>query len=173
MFDGLWIPPLNAAQIKDAVQFGHDHYGTTDEMNTPSGDPYDVWVPGFKILVSIATAYNRIAAYVGQADRVGMPLDAATIEAINLEAMFKEHFAVRMISHYKRLSIMATNLDDGIPQGMIQAVVVPGERGQYNQTCWFLYPPQNMCCKGFEIGAPGWFGSFKTERFTFDFSDVH
>jgi len=168
---GLWLPPLSAEQIQVALKFGENNYGTVEQISRPGFDIYDVFVKDVQVLVSIGTAFNRIAAYAGQAKRTGSTIDPTVIESINFTPLFKTHFMVRLISNHKRLSIMATDVSDGRPQNMEQPTVERFGPGEYKQMCFSPNPTTLAGQKGFEIRVPQFLGKFRTAQFVFDFRE--
>jgi hypothetical protein len=172
---GLFIPPLSADRIQAALEFGRLQYSSLAQAES---DPYDVFVPEVSVLVSIGTAFGRIAAYAGQVARTGAQIDLSVVESINFMPHFKSHFNVRLISKHKRLSIMATDIGNGMPQQMEQATVEKNGNGTYSQTCLFPNPATAKGEKGFEIGVPHFVPlkfktEFKTAQFVFNFAQVH
>lgn len=60
---GLWTAPFSSKQIEAAIAFGVQHYPDAASLEN---DPYDIWVPHVNALLSIGTAFGRIAAYIGR-----------------------------------------------------------------------------------------------------------
>lgn len=167
---GLWAAPLNAEQIQHAIRFGISRYGTAEKMKEQ--DAYDVYIPDAKTLATIATVYGRIAAYAGQASRLGEDRDPAIIEQLNFNPTLREHFGVRLISSNRKLVINALDAN-GSPSVQVGYNTEAGAQGQYNTSCYFRNPNDPTMKQQFEISIPQLFGRPKTFGFIFDFSLVH
>jgi hypothetical protein len=167
---GIWLPPLSASQIQEAIAFGVEQYGTAAQMQSASSIAfYDLRLDEPGVLITIRTTFGRIAAYAGQVARTGMEISPTTIEEINTNASLRRCFSVRLISKHKKLSLLTRT---GSKLGEMLEATVTQENGYYIQSCWFPYPQSLSGVQDFELGIPRFLG-FKNYRFSFDFSGVH
>ena len=149
---GIWLPPISAKQIGSALAFGRRTYGTIDSPLLEN-DPYDRFLDNLGVLVSIGTVFNRLAAYAGQCSRTVQQVDPAMIETVNLMTPFDTHFAVRMMSKFKVVSIVLQG-PDGEQQPLEDVTREQGDGGTFKIMGWFRCPEQLKSTLSFEVGVP-------------------
>jgi len=102
--EGLWRTPLSASQIEAAIGFGRG-YGAQGEaaIQDAFALPYN---DTLKAMISISTAFERIAVYAAQQTARNETIDAAFIDTICQNPIFTTHYTLDFISPHKLLSVM-------------------------------------------------------------------
>jgi hypothetical protein len=157
---GLWRTPLSTSQIEAAIGFGRSH-GADGEAAIQEAFvlPFN---DTLKAMISISTAFERIAVYAAQQTARNETIDPAFIDTICQNPIFATHYALDFISPHKLLSIMryiASVREDGNiqPTDYEKMTVVyrnPIDTKSYRQVVALPYPRFMDGVDFFEVVVP-------------------
>jgi hypothetical protein len=143
---GILRPPLSAEQIQAALLFGSTFYSKSKDFDN---DPYTQWLPNTGLLITLGTAFGRIAAYGGVCARTGERPDPSIVEQINLHPLLGTHYQMQSMSKHRLVSCIVI----GGPSHMEYM-----ERGRYDKNyteSWaFPYPPNLGDLMSYELFIP-------------------
>jgi hypothetical protein len=176
---GLWRTPLAARQIDTAIDFGRA-YGAQGELAIQ-----DVFLLQYnetlKAMISISTAFERIAVYSAVQTARNEQIDSAFIETICQNPTFETHYTLDFVSPHKLLSVMRFTADDdengNIKSAYEKMTVVYRnsiDKKSHRQVVAFPYPQYVAGTDLFEVVVPK-FVVFATAmvRFAVDLSLYH
>lgn len=158
---GILKPPLTAEQIQAALLFGSAFYKAPESFEN---DPYTQWLPKARLLLTLGTAFGRIAAYGGACARTGEKTDPSIIEQINFHPMFETHYWMQAMSKHKFVSCIVVG-------GTSQMENLERERHdrRYTETWSFPYPENPWDLVAYEVFIPRFLFLGRKEQCVFDF----
>lgn len=143
---GILRPPLTAEQIQGALTFGATFYKSLDELES---DPYTQWLPNARTLITLGTAFGRIAAYGGSCARTGEKPDPSVIEQINFHTLIRTHYQMQSMSKHRLVSCIVV----GGPTRMEN--MEHGRQDRNHTESWtFPYPVNLAQLTTFEVFIP-------------------
>ena len=106
---GLWRTPLTVRRIDAAIDFGRT-YGAQGEDAIQEAFLLQ-YNETLKAMISISTAFERIAVYSAQQTARNEQIDSAFVETICQNPIFQTHYTLDFVSPHKLLSVMRFTAD--------------------------------------------------------------
>lgn len=153
--------PLSPVQVQQALKFAEETLGKED--------PYNLMLPKSRVILTVGTAFGRIAAYARLQYEQNLIPDAAFVQELNGVQDLRTHYSVQAISTHRRISIRRCmqKLDKRRNGQMKESFLlyqdmehgsVSSLQNKYLQTVWFPYPHNTSPYDYFEIGVPKFLG---------------
>lgn len=157
---GLWRGPLTDDQVSQAIAFGTES-AAAGEIAIQK-EFLARFIPETQMMISVSTAFERIAVYVAQQVYRSEVIDQAVIESFRSNPIFETHYALDIVSPHKLLSVLRFYMvgydDEGNPKpypGSYEKMKLISRSalgaGSYRQVVAFAYPPKLDDDECFEI----------------------